>query len=346
MGKRFLLLLTFFAIIGTTTGCFFLPSEAMLPAPPVFTLPEPVTWNSVEARRGDVVHFSTMITFNQPVRLEVVRFEIPDLLITGLYVGLGDEVAAGDVIASLDRSDILEYHERALQNEARLSMRLQQQIQLHADTLARAEATETPVDDRRYLHQINDLRADLDLVRQEIVYLAAEYETRLLRASIDGTITRVMVLTEGMHSDIRSNVATISDYTTAVFEVRGANSELLDLGDRFEMEIGDDIFWAEVINPDDIDIFRPNPEAQVAFLVLDEDVTFPPNVRGRIRHVFADVQDVLYVYSGALREVEDRVFVFVLEDGVRQIRDVQIGLRGTHTVEILSGLSEGEVVVI
>jgi hypothetical protein len=39
------------------------------------------------------------------------------------------------------------------------------------------------------------------------------------------------------------------------------------------------------------------------------------------------------------------VFVYVLHDGVRSIRDIEIGLEGNTTTQVTSGLAEGEEVI-
>lgn len=56
-------------------------------------------------------------------------------------------------------------------------------------------------------------------------------------------------------------------------------------------------------------------------------------------------QDVLWLPPGALRTFQGRDFVFIEEAGVQRRVDVQLGLRSAERVEILEGLSAGQVVI-
>jgi membrane fusion protein (multidrug efflux system) len=54
----------------------------------------------------------------------------------------------------------------------------------------------------------------------------------------------------------------------------------------------------------------------------------------------------LVLPEASLVPVEDKHFVFVVNDGVATRKQVQIGLRKPGIVQIVSGLEKGEVVVI
>jgi multidrug efflux pump subunit AcrA (membrane-fusion protein) len=61
--------------------------------------------------------------------------------------------------------------------------------------------------------------------------------------------------------------------------------------------------------------------------------------------IAAEARGVLLVPIEALREIDAGVYgVFVVEEGVPQLRPVEVGLMDTSFAEITSGLSEGEVV--
>jgi len=56
-------------------------------------------------------------------------------------------------------------------------------------------------------------------------------------------------------------------------------------------------------------------------------------------------EDTLVIPSAALRESRGRAYVRVMEDEVRREVDVRVGVRGATRVEILEGLSAGDVVI-
>ncbi len=62
--------------------------------------------------------------------------------------------------------------------------------------------------------------------------------------------------------------------------------------------------------------------------------------------VLRETSDLLLLPEQALVPQQSRQFVFVIEDGLAQMREVVIGRRAPGKVEILEGLREGEVVVV
>jgi len=325
------------------TACFALPIEEAFPPPPIFTLEEPPPWRIIPAARGDVHLFSTIPFIRRPASVENLSFSIEGLLITGLYVTLGESVSPGDLIASLDRSDIAEELEAVAREESRLSLLLTQIIRQHEHILWVAEVSGFPVDDEFYIHQRRDLAQDLENIRLEIDYLNRQYEARFLRAGIYGTITRTMTLVEGEVSAENMNIAIITDQTYDIYVVRGSYVDLLQSGERFRL-VDDEVYaWMVVATPEELGLPTPeNPEA----ILLPEDPNFIPRHSGRIHIEFDAAYNVIYIPTNVLRRAGERTFVFVLEDGIRRTRDVEIGLVGTHFIEIVSGLAVGEELVI
>jgi RND family efflux transporter MFP subunit len=56
-------------------------------------------------------------------------------------------------------------------------------------------------------------------------------------------------------------------------------------------------------------------------------------------------ENVLWLPPGALRTFQGRDFVFIEENGVQRRVDLRLGLRSDDRVEVMEGLSEGQVVV-
>jgi HlyD family secretion protein len=65
----------------------------------------------------------------------------------------------------------------------------------------------------------------------------------------------------------------------------------------------------------------------------------------KVTVVLQDKKDVLYLPVQALRTFQNRLFVVVQDGSVQKSVDVKVGITGTDTVEILSGLTEGQTVV-
>ncbi|MCL2202362.1 MAG: biotin/lipoyl-binding protein [Defluviitaleaceae bacterium] len=328
------------------SGCFALPMEEDYIPPAVFALPASPPWRTAEVARGDVVLFSTISATHQAAREEIIRFGVAGALITGVYVQVGDAVSAGDVIASLDRSGVAGDVERLIREEARLSLRIAQLNERHEHTLWMAEVSGIAVDDSFYINTRRDLREDLEMLRRELDYLRRQYENRLIRAGMDGVVTRAIVFAERSFSVFGNHVATISDQTLSIFVVSMREAQVMQPGERFEMDVAGNLVWVEVVDPEEMGIHRPETAWIEAILVADGGGVFASNAMGRIHAVFAASYDVLHVPFRAVNYVNGRHFVYVLEDGLRRLRHVEVGLEGTNYTEILDGLRLGEVVVI
>jgi HlyD family secretion protein len=69
---------------------------------------------------------------------------------------------------------------------------------------------------------------------------------------------------------------------------------------------------------------------------MTADVVIRPEIR----------QDVLYIPEEAILEVDGKIIVKVLKDGEVAEREVTLGLEGEDNIEIISGLEEGEQVIL
>ena len=65
-----------------------------------------------------------------------------------------------------------------------------------------------------------------------------------------------------------------------------------------------------------------------------------------IRLVHDAAYDVLVLPNHNINNVGERVFVLLLENDIVVMRDIEIGLVGNSLTQILSGVEEGDVVVI
>jgi HlyD family secretion protein len=80
--------------------------------------------------------------------------------------------------------------------------------------------------------------------------------------------------------------------------------------------------------------------------ISDPTSQLPPNASVNVQIVVAEKPSVLVVPRAALIRDGHRRFVWVLRDGRARRRDVTVGLVGLTEVEIQSGLSEGESVLM
>jgi membrane fusion protein (multidrug efflux system) len=80
--------------------------------------------------------------------------------------------------------------------------------------------------------------------------------------------------------------------------------------------------------------------------ISDPDATLPPNASVNVQIVVGEKKSVLTIPRAALYRDGARHFVYRLEDGRARRRDVTLGLVGINEVEVASGLSEGDRVIL
>ena len=86
----------------------------------------------------------------------------------------------------------------------------------------------------------------------------------------------------------------------------------------------------------------------VAYLqLLQPDPTLENGASGNVHVILDQREDVTYVDKKAIKTADGRQFVYMLdEDGLRIRQEVTTGLESGDFVEIISGLTEGDSVIL
>jgi len=367
--KRFA---TFFCLLFLPlllTGCFALPAEAPVLPPLIITQPTERIFYTVPVSRGDIRLEANPFALYMPARIESQRFAVDDIPVLGIFVSIGDEVFEGDIIAALYLPEIQRELDDLNRRRARLNLELQLLRERHDLAVSLAEEFDTSVDNASFLISRANLNDELEILNRLLAHVEQLNEERYLRATVDGVVTSAETFVEGMMSNSAQTIAIVSDQAFSAFVVQGDMAEIMSPGDRFVMTlggvvlaeravawmwnqtdtIGDDIFLMEVIDPDEFGFVRaarPDIEVAEAFLAF---VDAPPapgfDTFARLHIPLEEVSNVLYIPANALHRYGEREFVYVLEGGIRTVRDVVAGLEGGGLVEITSGLAEGELII-
>jgi len=346
-----------------------LPGEAPALPLPYVSHPEERMFETLTVTRGDIRFEANPFAIYMPARVVSQRFATGGVPVLGIYVAIGDEVSQGDIIAVLDMPEIQNELDELYRRYTRLNLEMDILTERHGLAQRLGSA-----DNAAFLSSQSSMRAEIELLERLLAHIGYQNEERYLRATMDGIITDVATFVEGMVSDSRQAAAVISDQAFSSFVVQGESAELMNPGDRFEMTLANEIYLMEVIDPEEFGFVRDiNPGGEglaeaflVAVYALAEDTDDPDDPdasagwmgaatwytprqefdsRGRIHMPLEEVLDVLHIPGSALHENEERRFVYVLENGLRAIRDVETGLEGGGLVEITSGLIEGDLVI-
>ena len=326
------------------TGCSLLPAVEAFPSPPAIFVPQERFFLTEPVKRGDVISEDTLIANHVPAASMRHFFTEDDIKITEFFVTFGDRVVEGDLIALLDTDDL----ERELEE-----LRLTRQIsELELRQLSERQALLSrrlpymAMDSASYRWARDSLRLTIEHHDKLIEHVESQIESRHLRAGMDGVITTLVIFFEGLYSNSRVNVATVSDISVTAFVVQGDLATDMNPGDRFKMTLDDELYDMIIIDPIDHGM-NVEPDETTAYLTfVDEPPDIGFSVRGIVHIILDEASNVLYIPVSLLNRVENRIFVYVPdENGMRNVRNVVPGIEGKIYIEIVNGLEEGELII-
>jgi multidrug efflux pump subunit AcrA (membrane-fusion protein) len=342
--KKFSLSFLLLSFLFIFTACFALPAEEPVLPPPLLPLSQITEYRTVPVTRGDVALYRDLSVSYVAVQEEAYSFELNDVYINNIQVAVGDTVTQGQILAELDRTAIQQQLENAGRDKTWTELHLRQLDETQAMNVLIAEVTGQAADDSAYRQQRAAYENDLEMNRIRTEYLQFENERRLLRSNIDGTVSSVMPFRLGDTSTADQRVVTVADQTQSIFSVRGTDINLLEVGRQYVLKVNNVEYMAEVIDPSAINRYISD---EAYLQVLDTGGTaFNTRSYGSVHVVLAEVKNVLKLPKLAVHFANGRVFVYLLEDGMRTIRDVEAGLEGTAEYEIKSGLTTDDIVIL
>lgn len=276
---------------------------------------------------------------------ELVPTEYADLSFRAIgrveevYVKEGESVKTGDPLAVLDRS--VQMSQLAA---AEVALRIAEE----AEKLALRNKNDLDPEERRAKKLASEA------AREDVRTLRAEMEKSVIRAPFDGRITRVD-LRSGETTSIGVAVFRIARSAGLVVESRVPESDIVKLSVGMEASVtfdaldSSDLFRAKVVAIDEsATIVQDVVSYVVTFEVAAIDERLRDGMSADIDVVTAKREGVLAVPFRALTVRGEKTFATLSRtDGTTEEVQVRTGLEGDDgTVEIVSGLKEGDAVVI
>ncbi|WP_276355500.1 efflux RND transporter periplasmic adaptor subunit [Cohnella caldifontis] len=320
----------------STAGCSLLPKEESELKPPLVK-PAQENYRTAKVEKGTIVKRIAGIGYLESVSTDIAQFTGNGGRIDSIPVQSGDMVKKGDVLVQLimDGLDIqLKEQELALE-KARLAWR---------------QAREAGEDQQR----VAELQMELEQMKYE--RLKQQFDSRILRAKIDGQVTFVESLKEGDPVEAYQTLVTVADPAKLRVALRVDNSADIkdaEVGMAAEVTLGKETVQGKVVqtpssapvtmNKDLADRYARTLYVDVAALPKEAEI----GSSVEISIITQKKDNVLQIPRSGLRSYLGRTFVRVLEDGkrIREI-DVEQGLTTSTSVEIMSGLEEGQDVIL
>lgn len=324
-----------------------------------------VEFSLAEATVGDVVKIKKIRCDYEQLESLDMSFAVEGKEIKKVYVNAGDSVKKGQLLAELDIGDVdgkvreLEYKiaknnlllEHLDENEnneisAKWANYLYQSSHSDEKEEALKESIAKLQQQNEYTRE--DYRDAIAMDSLELDWIKAEIADCYLYAGMDGTVSYVKPNMEGTLSDDDYGVISIIAEAEGIFVVEDTEyAPYFTEGVEVELNIISGIGAGDyVVVPFKMEEWD---EERLLFTFAENTdiATIKMGAIGTIKIITGMREQVLNIPSKAVHMAEDREYVYVVGEGnVREVRWITTGLYGDNTVEILSGLSEGEKVIL
>lgn len=255
--------------------------------------------------------------------------------ISKIYFMEGDKVQKGDVLVRIDDEEL-----RAQLEKLKHTKRLYEEVESRMAQLLERDA----ISQEEYDIALTESRTSA----ADIKVLEAQIAKATIRAPFTGIIG-LRYVSEGSYISPSVRIANLYSVEPAKieFSVPGRYSQVVNTGDkiRFLTEGDSEVFTGEVyaIEPQIDPVTRT---LLVRALSPNKDRKLIPGQFVRISLTLENKQNAIMVPTMAITPDADEHLVFLVKDGKAVPQKVNIGFRGAQDVEVVSGLSAGDSVIV
>jgi len=173
--------------------------------------------------------------------------------------------------------------------------------------------------------------------------LLKEKEDSIIYAGMDGTVSYVKSQLEGSISVKDETAIKVIDSSECAFRLEDPE------GSNYYLE-GDKVTIVNSIDSKKIyetTVLPKGEEEGIIYFQLDSpDFELSVGSRGTTTVVLEERKDVLALPSIAVHKTDEYYYVYYIDDnGIRSIKEIEIGLIGDDLIEITDGLALDDVVV-
>ena len=317
------------------------------------------TYHTATVGYGDVTkHVDIHCTYTA-TQTQDLSFPVDGYLIEKVNVKKGDYVTKGQLLVSLDVQDLKEQIEEQEYKVESLELKREQTYELQEFDLASAdtlfEYTGKSIQERnelkkkkenilkQYKTTLEDLEDSILVEKDRLAKEKARLDEGQMFAGINGEVTYIKTSLLDTYSKKDELVLTISDQDTCYFV-----SDDMDYADSFtEGEILEMTYRES--GQDTVCPVQPalmeSWDGQMYFKPVDSGL-IETGKSGSLTLELDSRKNVLCVPTDAVHESSNGTFVYLMQDGLPQMRYVTLGLVGDTTVEIMEGLQTGEIIAL
>ncbi len=331
-------------VCASLSGCYLLPDEEEVLAAPTVKASE-VSYTTVKAKRKTIEKRVINSGTVKSEQMYNVAYEDQGGTISEFYVRVGDEVKKGDKICEIDTTDI-DY-------QIQLKELDRKRAYLNTEVLYENGCTQAEYD-RAYV--------DVQLLDIELEKLYEQRDGSVLTAPCDGIISQLADVRVGDTASSGQTIATIMQTNKLYIDIKPNDLTLFPMGQKLQIRINDELYDGEVfMTPDELVEYRKEEseshdkleeggidyDAETIYVRFSDKA--PEDAVGQLADtilVLDRVEDAVVISNNLIKTVDGEKIVYVLKDGEKTAVPIEIGLQTGSQSEIISGLSEGDEIVI
>lgn len=321
------------AVILSLSGCFLIPKEEVVIAPPLKEPPK-VKYDYVEAKKGTIERKITCSGYFVSIKQSDLSFKSKGGYLRKVYVKLGDIVKKGDLLAEIDPGEI--------EKDIKL-----QEINLKKAQIIYDEKLKSQNKEENNRNETLIAGLDLEAERLKLEAMKSDYEKTKIYSPINGTVDYVLSLNEGQFIDAYKTLIRIAD--TSNLQLQYSEDKIFNfkLGMKVEATIDLKTYEGEVVRtpsevPPDGDE-ESKKSIRINIKNLPGDVKIGQNALITLR--LEKKENVIVLTKNLIHNLGSRNFVQVVKNGIREECDVELGLDTDTEVEIVKGLAEGDKII-
>ncbi len=261
----------------------------------------------------------------------------------------GEYVKENDVLALLDDTEIkIGFEQAKIQLEqAKLSLEEAEANYLRNQELIKRELiSEQEFQTQEATYKQRQL--DYQDRAQSYKDLELQLNYAKIRSLSEGFITERLI-EQGDRVNANQQVYTIEDFKPLLIRVYVPTSDAINLKSGMSAEVTTEVLKGTTFNGS-VTLINPRIDVQtgtvkVTVEVMDNSLRLKPGMFVEVRIAVGAKENVLVIPRQAILYKQNKTYVFVLDQNQASQREIILGLTEEDHVEVMEGLSEGEVIV-
>ena len=339
-------------LLVSMCGCFLLPEEAKMPELPLVTPFSGAEYTTAYVTKGEMTLTENIVCTYSATQSENLAFNIDGELYGSIFVKAGDYVTAGTLVAELDVSSILEEIDARDTEIQKAEIELAKEYKALELALLSEEiagGNSTVASDAKQA-SITYKENSLDILNEKKAELKAKLEARRLYATMDGTVTYIKTLIDGSKATKKEIVVTITNMDSSVFIATTKFYNYFTPGEEVTV-LSEGVEYKTVYTEAEelgLEENIDNTGSKVVYFVITgTEAPAASKVKGLVALYIDSREDTLMLPKRAVFTVDGKYMVFYQDaNGVKSAKEIECGLVASGFIEIVSGLNEGDCVIV